>query len=249
VFDPRLEQELHEFLECLIMIAFQRANPSFGGVGHTVEAEFPMPGCLETLLEKCILKNARRDKLAKVKKIVEKDAEVAKVKRERSKALKEQFEKVSMRDATTMTGTKDEFGADGAGSTLGMDVFCDEMSDRVVAEDKKISPTPNITGLFLPAVHCNLSWLDCKGAFVTCQSDASMVPDRRSNSRPSGFQKPSPLLTSPVRRAWAGENNSIEQETIDFVARRDQTRDLRMLCTRVDFEGPAFDPMLRRRSS
>ena len=166
--------ELHEFLECLIMLAFQRANPDFGAVGQNVEAEFPLPGCLESLLEKCILKNARRDKLAKVKKIVEKDPEVARVKRERSKALKEQFEIVCERDATTMMGTKDEFGAGGTGSTLGMDVFCDEMSDRVVAEDKKITPTANITGLFLPSVHSNLSWLDCKGAFVTCQSGADM---------------------------------------------------------------------------
>ena len=54
----------------------------------------PLPGALQSLLEKNILKNARRDKLAKVKKIVVKDAGVAKVKRERSKALKEQFEKV-----------------------------------------------------------------------------------------------------------------------------------------------------------
>ena len=171
--------ELHEFLECLIMLAFQRANPAFGSVGENTEAEFPLPGCLETLLMSNILKNARRDKLAKVKKIVEKDAEVAKVKRDRSAALKKEFEEVCARDATTMMGTKDQFGnaggvEDGAGSTLGMDVFCDEMSDRVVAEDKTVGPYPNITGLFLPPVHTNLSWLDCKGAFVTCQSGSDM---------------------------------------------------------------------------
>jgi hypothetical protein len=51
------------------------------------------------------------------------------------------------------------------------------MSDRVVSEDIKVSATPNITGLFLPSVHCNLSWLDCKGAFVT-------VCAWRSNSGP-----------------------------------------------------------------
>ena len=171
--------ELHEFLECLIMLAFQRANPEFGAVGHNAEPDDPMPGCLASLLEKNILKNARRDKLAKVLKIVQKDAEVDKVKRTRAAALKPQFEAVCARDTTTMTGTKDQFGnaggeEDGAGSTLGMDVFCDEISDRGVAEDVKIAPTPTITGLFLPSVHSNLSWLDCKGAFVTCQSGADM---------------------------------------------------------------------------
>ena len=49
-----------------------------------------MPGCLASLLEKNILKNARRDKLAKVLKIVQKDAEVDKVKRTRAAALKPQ---------------------------------------------------------------------------------------------------------------------------------------------------------------
>jgi len=167
--------ELHEFLECVFMIAFQRANPDFGmqGKNDAEDCEFPFPGCLETLLEKCILKNARRDKLAKVKKIVEKDAEVARVKRERFKALQGQFEAVCERDATTLMGTKDD-SPDGSSSTLGMEVFCDEMSDRVVSEDKKVTPTANITGLFLPSVHSNLSWLDCKGAFVTCQSGAEM---------------------------------------------------------------------------
>ena len=27
--------ELHEFFECIIMIAFQRANPKYGEVGHS----------------------------------------------------------------------------------------------------------------------------------------------------------------------------------------------------------------------
>lgn len=37
-----------------------------------------------------------------------------------------------------------------------------------------MTPNPNITGLFLPSVHCNLSWLDVKGAFVTCQVGTSV---------------------------------------------------------------------------
>jgi len=162
--------ELHEFLECLVMLAFQRANPDMGNVGENDkdDCDYPLPGCLESLLEKNILKNARRDKLAKVKKIVEKDPSVIAVKDARREEMSAQFEIVCKKDATTLQGTGD------TGSTLGMDVFCDELSDRVVSEDKKATPTPNITGLFLPPVHTNLSWLDCKGAFVTCQSGAEM---------------------------------------------------------------------------
>ena len=181
--------ELHEFLECLIFLSFSRENPDFGNLGKQSDPEFPMPGCFETVLTKNILTNARRDQLAKVRKIVDKDPEVARVKRERYDAMREQFEIVCKLDATTMQGTKDGFGNDGkkdsqgfgneaeetgTGSTLGMDCFCDAMSDRNVSEDTKITPTPNITGLFMPSVHCNLSWLDVKGAFVTCQVGTSL---------------------------------------------------------------------------
>ena len=169
--------ELHEFLECLVFLAFSRANPDFGNVGKNVDPDVEAPKAFEDLLTKNILVKAKRDGLAKTRKILDKDPEVQVVKRNRYKALKAQFEKVCERDATTMMGTKDQFGNaggedDGAGSTLGMDVFCDEMSDRTVSEDVGVTPTPNITGLFLPKVHSNLSWLDCKGAYATCQADA-----------------------------------------------------------------------------
>ena len=63
--------------------------------------------------------------------------------------------------------TGDVFGVEadetGTGSTLGLDVFCDTMSDLNVSADEKITPDPNITGIWLPSVHCNLSWLDVRG--------------------------------------------------------------------------------------
>ena len=65
--------ELHEFLECLILLAFTRENPSFGNLGKQADPESPMPGCLETVLVKNILKNARRDKLAKVRERVDEE--------------------------------------------------------------------------------------------------------------------------------------------------------------------------------
>ena len=191
--------ELHELLECLIFLAFSRENPDFGNRGKEVDPDDPMPGCLETVLQKNILKKARRDRLAKVRKIIEKDPEVAVVKKKRYAALRDQFELTCMKDATTMQGTKDSFGNDGGGdgpkgvgstfgneaeesgtgSTLGMDVFCDEMSERIVSEDIKVTPTPNITGLFLPSVHCNLSWIEVKGAFNVPGGDGALRPDDR----------------------------------------------------------------------
>ena len=88
--------ELHELLECLIFLAFSRENPDFGNRGKEVDPDDPMPGCLETVLQKNILKKARRDRLAKVRKIIEKDPEVAVVKKKRYAALRDQFELTCM---------------------------------------------------------------------------------------------------------------------------------------------------------
>ena len=68
--------ELHEFLECLVMLAFHRANPRFGEVGREREAAHPLPGCLEQMLQKHLLKRATQDGLAKVKKMIEKSMDI-----------------------------------------------------------------------------------------------------------------------------------------------------------------------------
>jgi hypothetical protein len=88
VFDTRLEQELHEFLECVIMLAFERANPKYGQVGMTAktfqvgadgdsvrklapsQTWITLPGCLETFLKECLLKKAKTDTLAKMKTVI-----------------------------------------------------------------------------------------------------------------------------------------------------------------------------------
>ena len=38
-------------------------------------------------------------------------------------------------------------------------------------KDIKVRPTPAVQGELLPQVHSNLSWMDAKGAFVTCQKN------------------------------------------------------------------------------
>uniref|UniRef100_A0A7S2CRY1 EF-hand domain-containing protein n=1 Tax=Haptolina brevifila TaxID=156173 RepID=A0A7S2CRY1_9EUKA len=173
--------DMAEFFECLVMIALARANPMLGEVGHKDPTD-PLPGCLDSMLQKNILVKAKRDALFKYKKMVEKDPECREALRKRSAALKAHFESACVKDATTMTGTKDQFGnvggeVDGAGSLLGMEVFCTEMAEfdsglpRPVTEDLTVHPTPAITGDVVPGIKSNLSWLDIKGAFVTCQND------------------------------------------------------------------------------
>jgi len=162
--------ELHEFLEAVVMLAFHRFNPKFGTVGHnTADAVAqPLPGCLETLLKKHLLTKAKTDTLAKVKKMIEKDPEVQLALRPRKAALKVQFEKAAKADST-MT----------AGSTLmmSMEKFCDDLFERKVTKDIMVDPTPVVKGVALPKRHSNLSWLDAKGAFVTCQSGGAAAED------------------------------------------------------------------------
>ena len=51
------------------MLAFFRANPKFGTVGNNDGAAVanPLPGCLDNLLKKNLLKKAKRDSLEKVR--------------------------------------------------------------------------------------------------------------------------------------------------------------------------------------
>jgi hypothetical protein len=175
-----------EFFECLVMIAFARAQPEFGDVGKSSEAyvKEPLPGCLESMLTRNILVKAKRDVLMKYKKMVDKDPECVEALRVRKAALKLQFEAASQRDATTMTGTKDQFGnaggeEDGSSSLLGIEMFNTDIAEnpnthlpRMCCEDLTIKPTPAITGDVVVPIKSNLSWLDVKGAFVTCQNDS-----------------------------------------------------------------------------
>ena len=58
-----------------MLLAFHRANPKFGEAGHEHEASTPLPGCLESLLSKQLLKKAKRDTLAKVKRELMRDTQ------------------------------------------------------------------------------------------------------------------------------------------------------------------------------
>ena len=56
------------------------------------------------------------------------------------------------------------------GATIAsLEKLMDDVFERNVTKDITVSPTPAVKGMVVPKVHSNLSWLDCKGAFVTCQ--------------------------------------------------------------------------------
>ena len=154
--------ELHEFFECLVMLGLHKANPKFGEVGHNDSVEFPLPGCLDTLLNKSILKKAKGDNLAKILKRIQKEPEVQAVVRARAPALEKQFK-----------GKSSAAYSKTANPLMTMEQFVAMMVDRSVAKDVIVHPEPNISGAFVPDVHSNLSQLDIKGAFVTAQQGDS----------------------------------------------------------------------------
>ena len=53
-----------------MLVAFHRANPKFEEDGSAPE---PLPACLESLMTKNILVNAKRDGIQKMKNFIEKD--------------------------------------------------------------------------------------------------------------------------------------------------------------------------------
>ena len=65
----------------LVLLSFFRANPRFGEAGRK-DAAHPLPGCLEQMLTKSVLKKAKQDTLGKVKKMIEKSMDVKAVLRE-----------------------------------------------------------------------------------------------------------------------------------------------------------------------
>ena len=92
--------KLHSFMELLVLIAFYRANPAVSitpataagvgegagvgvgeGVGEGEEAleaplqqvEAPLPGCLQMMLAKHVLKAAKRNELRRTRRLMESD--------------------------------------------------------------------------------------------------------------------------------------------------------------------------------
>ena len=168
--------ELHEFMECVVMIAFERANPKFGEVGFNNKAFqvdqtgdkvrqmkkgpewITLPGCLETLLKDVLLKKAKTDTLAKLKKVILADPACQAVLKEHRAYFKEEFSERSV-----------DGNEAGKSETWTLEIMMEDFKERGLLVDRIIHPTPSVAGTTPPDVHTNLSWLDAKGAFATAQ--------------------------------------------------------------------------------
>ena len=97
--EAKMDKELvlYEFINLLVRIAFQRANPTYGNFGNKREV-VPPPGCLEEMITNCILPNARRDTSAEFKETVMQDEAVKGVLAEYKDKLKAWYTKFCAED-------------------------------------------------------------------------------------------------------------------------------------------------------
>ena len=97
--EAKMDKELvlYEFINLLVRIAFQRANPTYGNFGNKREV-VPPPGCLEEMITTCILPNARRDTSAEFKETVMQDEAVKGVLAEYKDKLKAWYTKFCAED-------------------------------------------------------------------------------------------------------------------------------------------------------
>ena len=194
-----------QFFEAVIMIAFQRANPKWGEVGSNnkafsiradgsvreekqTETYILLPGCLETLLKDVLLKKAKTDTLAKVKKVIEVDPECQRVFKEHRAYFKEAFKKRSV-----------DGNEAGKEETWTLEVMMEDFLDRQLLKDVIIHPTPAVSGTTPPDVHSNLSWLDAKGAFATCQNREFEKMSKSTKASSVRAARPTPTFDSPSR--------------------------------------------------
>ena len=114
--------ELHEFLEAVVQLAFARANPQFGEVGHKrVAPAHPLPDCLHAMLQKNLLKRAKLDGLAKLKMQIQGDVAAQDTLQGYRVQLKEVFERMAKPDTTSKR------------PVLSVTLFCQELFDRKVS--------------------------------------------------------------------------------------------------------------------
>ena len=105
-----------------------------------------------------LLKKAKTDTLAKLKKVILADPACQAVLKEHRAYFKEEFGERSV-----------DGNEAGKSETWTLEIMMEDFKDRGLLIDRIIHPTPSVAGTTPPDVHTNLSWLDVKGAFVTAQ--------------------------------------------------------------------------------
>ena len=152
------------FLVLLLLMALNRANPKLGRVGEAGEqaVDSPIPDCLKTMLEKNVLKKAKRNKMSSLKSdllacdppklysqarsALEKDFNSACKKREKMPAVS-LFSKFMMSRPTLVA----------------------ELKDKGVIVQKQVKGKPKVTGDDAAAIELSLAPLDVESAFTLCQ--------------------------------------------------------------------------------
>ena len=87
--------EFHEFLEAVVMLSFHRANPAFGQTGGESVPAHTLPDCLLSLLERQLLKLAKHDKLAKIKRSIKDSSECQEIFKARTPQFRTKFDQLA----------------------------------------------------------------------------------------------------------------------------------------------------------
>ena len=168
--------ELFEFLELIVRVSFQRANPKYGSVGNR-EAKYPLPGVLEKCLKEQILPKAKRDKLREILEALKASEDISAIYKEYEKlpldrggGLKKMFDDKAYE---TRQGIQNyavkTISLDTMTIWLGPDFVGDGSKCKNILKDILVEPTPQVTGNMELPRHTNLSNLDLKGAYSTAQ--------------------------------------------------------------------------------
>ena len=104
------------------------------------EPLLPLPGCLQELLEKQVLVNAKRDELTKTRGLLEKDRKLLNKLRPRRDAMRDLFEASCKLDKTTK----------GLVPKMGIERFCADLFERKVIGEVVAAPTPQVAGEAVP---------------------------------------------------------------------------------------------------
>ncbi len=171
--------EFHEFLEAVVQLSFSRANPRCGEAGHENDAPaHPLPGCLEQMLTKSILKQAKQASLGKVKKIVEKSMELKATLRDLAPRLRREYERMLAPGngsptrghmSGRLSDSRGLGGGGGARRGLSFEMLAAELSRRGLCKELKLRPTAAVTGTTLPEVRTHLAQRDVKCRDVKCR--------------------------------------------------------------------------------
>ena len=161
--------ELREFLEVVVQLAFSRANPRFGEVGHErVTPSHPLPDCLDVMLQQNLLRKAKQDSLVKIKKMASKEPAVLAVLRPLRPQLKKRFTHL------LASGSEKDL-ARSRQKAMSVEMFCTDLFDRGVTKEITLRPTAAVKGALLPEVHSSLSHLDAKRAFAISQDGGDIM--------------------------------------------------------------------------